>query len=52
MAKFIISFARYLYLLPDDSADRITRKLCWINQEFYPVDIIPPWSSMLILPGG
>jgi hypothetical protein len=27
---------------------RIARELWWTNQEFCPVDIIPPWFSMLI----
>jgi hypothetical protein len=34
-------------LLLDGSAGRIARKPWWTNQEF-PVDIIPPWFSMLI----
>jgi hypothetical protein len=29
-------------------AGRIDRELWWTNQEFSPVDIIPPWLSMLI----
>jgi len=36
----------------DDSAGRITREFLWPNQEFSPVDIIPPWLSKLISPGG
>jgi hypothetical protein len=47
-AKFIIPFARSSFLLPNDSADRISRELWWTNQEFSSVDIIPPWLSMLI----
>jgi hypothetical protein len=35
-------------LLLDYSAGRIARELCWTNQEFSTVDIIPPWFSMLI----
>jgi hypothetical protein len=31
---------------------RLARELWWTNQEFSPVDIIPPWFSMLIAPGG
>jgi hypothetical protein len=46
--KFIISFARSSWLLPDDSAARIARELWWKNQELSPVDIIPPRFSMLI----
>jgi hypothetical protein len=30
------------------TAGRIARELGWTNQEIFPVDIIPPWSSMLI----
>jgi hypothetical protein len=30
------------------SAGRISRELWWMNQEFFPVDIILPWFSMLI----
>jgi hypothetical protein len=33
-------------LLLDYSAGRISKELWWLNQEFYPVDIIPPWSSI------
>jgi hypothetical protein len=29
------------------TAERIARELWWTNQEFYPVDIIPSWLSML-----
>jgi hypothetical protein len=29
-------------------AGMIARELWWTNQEFYLVDIIPPWFSMLI----
>jgi hypothetical protein len=25
-----------------------TREFWWTNEEFYPVDIIPPWFSMFI----
>jgi hypothetical protein len=32
----------------DNSAGRIARDLCCANQEISPVDIIPPWFSMLI----
>jgi hypothetical protein len=35
-------------LLLDGSAGRIARVLWWTNQEFSPVDIIPPWFSLLI----
>jgi hypothetical protein len=35
-------------LLLDGSAGRIARALWWTNQEFSPVNIIPPWFSMLI----
>jgi hypothetical protein len=38
-------------LLLDDSAGRIARELWWMNQEFSPLDIIPPWFSMLIYLG-
>jgi hypothetical protein len=31
-----------------DFTGRITRELCWMNHEFSPVDIIPPWPSVLI----
>jgi hypothetical protein len=44
-AKFIIPFS---CLLQDDTADRIARELGWTNQKYLPVDIIPPWFSMLI----
>jgi hypothetical protein len=47
-AKFIIPFACYSCLLPDDSADRNAKELWWMNQEFSSVDIIPAWFSMLI----
>jgi hypothetical protein len=26
----------------------MARELCWTNQEFFPVDIIPPWLSIPI----
>jgi hypothetical protein len=26
----------------------IAREIWWTNQEFFPVDIMPPWISMLI----
>jgi hypothetical protein len=35
-------------LLLDGSAGRIARELWWTNEEYYPVDIIPPCFSMLI----
>jgi hypothetical protein len=35
-------------LLLDDTAGRTARELLWTNQEFSPVNIIPPWFSMLI----
>jgi hypothetical protein len=35
-------------LLLYESAGWISRKLWWTNQGFSPVDIIPPWISMLI----
>jgi hypothetical protein len=34
------------------TAGRIDRELWWTNEEFYSVDIIAPWFSMLISPGG
>jgi hypothetical protein len=34
------------------AADRIVRELWCINEEFSPVDNIPPWFYMLISPGG
>jgi hypothetical protein len=34
--------------LLDDFAGRIARELWTTNQEFSPVDIIPPWFSSLI----
>jgi hypothetical protein len=46
-AKFIIPFACFSCLLPDDSAGRIARELWWTIQEFFSVDIIPPWFSIL-----
>jgi hypothetical protein len=30
------------------TAIRIASKLWWKNQELFPVDIIPPWFSVLI----
>jgi hypothetical protein len=41
-------------LLPDDLAGRITRDLWWTNQEFSPVNIIPPWFTLRMnnRPGG
>jgi hypothetical protein len=30
------------------TAGMVSRELWWTNQEFSPVDIIPPWISMLI----
>jgi hypothetical protein len=30
------------------TAGRIAREFWWMNQEFSPVDIIPPWFSILI----
>jgi hypothetical protein len=42
MAKFIISLAS-----SSCSAGRIARELWCTNQKFFPVDIIPPWFSML-----
>jgi hypothetical protein len=47
-AENIVSFAKFLDLLLDDSADRIYRALRWTKQEFTSVDIITPWLSMLI----
>jgi hypothetical protein len=35
-------------LLVDDSAGRVAREIWWTKEEFSPVDIIPPWFSMLI----
>jgi hypothetical protein len=32
----------------DDSPGRIARELWLMTQQFFPVDIIPPWISMLI----
>jgi hypothetical protein len=46
--KFIIPFARSSCLPPDDSASRIARELWLTNQEFFSVDIIPQWFSMLM----
>jgi hypothetical protein len=40
--------ARPDFLLVDDSAGRVAREIWWTKEEFYPVDIIPPWFSMLI----
>jgi hypothetical protein len=42
-ARFIIPFASSSCLIPDDSADRISRDLWWTIQELFSVDIIPPW---------
>jgi hypothetical protein len=46
-AKFFILFARSSCLLPDYSAGMIYRELWWTNQEFFTVDVIPPWCSLL-----
>jgi hypothetical protein len=46
-AKFIISFARPSYLLPDHSAGRIAKDLWWTNQ-VSSVDFIQPWLSIPI----
>jgi hypothetical protein len=35
-------------LLLDGSAGRLAREIWWTNEEYYPVDIIPPCFSMLI----
>jgi hypothetical protein len=34
------SFVSSSYSLPDVSAGRITRELCWTSQEFFPADVI------------
>jgi hypothetical protein len=34
------------------TAGRIVRKIWWKNQQFFPVDIIPPWFSILIYTWG
>jgi hypothetical protein len=47
-AKVIIHFVRLSSLLPDGSAGRIIWELCWMNQLFSSVNIIPPWFFMLI----
>jgi hypothetical protein len=47
-AKFRIACQVPLDLLLDASAGRIARELWWMNQNFSPVDIIPPWFSMLM----
>jgi hypothetical protein len=36
-------------LLLNYSAGRISTDLWWKNQELSPVDIIPPWFSILII---
>jgi hypothetical protein len=46
--KFITPFAPSSCLLQDDLAGKIARELQWANQEFFSVDIIPSWFSMLI----
>jgi hypothetical protein len=35
-------------LLLDNSAGKFAKELWWTNQEISPVDIIPPWLSVLI----
>jgi hypothetical protein len=48
--KVNISFLRQVSsaLLPDDSACKIVRDIWWTNQDFSPVDNIPPWFSMIM----
>jgi quinol-cytochrome oxidoreductase complex cytochrome b subunit len=46
-AKFLISFATFTCFDPSDPADKIARVL-EEKSGVYPVDIIPPWFSMLI----
>jgi hypothetical protein len=43
--QILISFANSSCLPPDDSAGRIAVGLLWTS---FPVDIIPPWLSMLV----
>jgi hypothetical protein len=43
--KSIISFT---HLLLDSSAGRIAITAVWWMNQFSPVDILPPWFSMLI----
>jgi hypothetical protein len=47
-AKFITFFAGSSCLLLDDSPGKISRELWWMNQKISPINIIPPWFSMLI----
>jgi hypothetical protein len=37
-----------LVLLLDDSAHKTPKELWWMNQEFPPIDIIPPWICVLV----
>jgi hypothetical protein len=47
--QILIFFTFPFCLLPDDSAGRIAKGLCWMNWEFSSVEIIiVPWCSMLI----
>jgi hypothetical protein len=43
-----MSFVKFLLLCNKMTADSITIKFWWTSQEFFYVDIIPPWFSMLI----
>jgi hypothetical protein len=45
---YIISFGRSSCMLLGDFSRRISRELWWTNEEFFSVDIIPPWLSMSI----
>jgi hypothetical protein len=41
-SKFIISFSKFLLICYQMTTGRIAKELWWANQEFSPVDIIPP----------
>jgi hypothetical protein len=43
---FLRQFHLIFFLM---TAGRITGELWWTNQEFYSVDIIPPWPSVLVI---
>jgi hypothetical protein len=47
-AKFIISFASSSYFTTRLLCWQNWKELWWMNQEFSPVDIIPPWFSMVV----
>jgi hypothetical protein len=44
----MISLAKFLLICYWMTIGGIAREVLWTNKEFSPVDIIPPWFSMLI----